>query len=293
MKNFSSILYLLAGALAALFLASRQPACAGPLADAATLSIQPASPPVVSVPAMEQNQTVVVFQAYLYNLDSQHQQQAAAGVKSLSYTIDAGTDGTITMANSTNFTSTISADGHSATLADPQGNDSPAVYLAAGILFATPGDKTVTCSGDLTFWDNSQLTANGAITVHVEDFELSADPASLTISLATESGAQSAITVTPYNGFTGDVSLSLSYLDSNGNEVAGAPAGISAAFDTNPVSITDTNSQPSTLYLCPCEPGVCPQPGGYNLVVTGTYTRPSDGSIVTRKTDIGLTTTMT
>jgi xanthomonalisin len=66
--------------------------------------------------------------------------------------------------------------------------------------------------------------AGGAVTT--PDFSLSASPAS--VSVTQGSTATSTITVTKLNGFTGSATLSAS----------GLPAGVTAAFGTNPASTT-------------------------------------------------------
>ncbi len=93
---------------------------------------------------------------------------------------------------------------------------------------ATTGAATVTVtgvSGSLTHTTTVALTVNAVAT---PNFSLSASPASLTITQGTS--GSSTITVTPSGGFTGSVTLSNSAL----------PAGVTAAFGTNPTTGTSS-----------------------------------------------------
>ena len=101
---------------------------------------------------------------------------------------------------------------------------------------------TVDPVDDCTFWFTTEyLKASGTFNWNTRianfkfstcggtatpDFSLSASPASLTVTQGTS--GNSTITVTPLNGFTGSVSLSAS----------GLPAGVTAAFGTNPTTST-------------------------------------------------------
>jgi subtilase family serine protease len=91
---------------------------------------------------------------------------------------------------------------------------------------ATTGTSTVTItgvSGSLTHTTTISLTVT---TVAAPNFSLSASPASVSV---TQGGTgTSTITETPSGGFTGSVTLSAS----------GLPAGVTAAFGTNPTTST-------------------------------------------------------
>jgi uncharacterized membrane protein len=91
---------------------------------------------------------------------------------------------------------------------------------------AASGTTTVTItgtSGSLTKTTTIDLTVNAT-----PSYTLSASPASLTVTQG--SSVTSAITVTPANGFSGHVTLSTS----------GLPAGVTAAFSTNPATTDST-----------------------------------------------------
>jgi hypothetical protein len=118
--------------------------------------------------------------------------------------------------------------------------------LTAGKTAAT-GTTTVTItgtSGSLTNSTTINLTVNGA-----PDFSLSATPGS--INLTQGSSGASNITVTPQNGFTGNVSLSAS----------GMPSGVNASL--SPASTSGT----STLTLAANSTAAT---GGFTITVTAT-----------------------
>ncbi len=111
-------------------------------------------------------------------------------------------------------------------------------------LRATYGDRTA--ERDLT------LTVSPP-----PDFTLSLSPTSLSVQQG--SSAQTTLTLTPQNGFTGTVGLSL--VDGNGNPVPG--------ITLSPQSVTVSGSGPVTQALTvSVAPGV--SPGTYNLQVRGT-----------------------
>lgn len=66
-------------------------------------------------------------------------------------------------------------------------------------------------------------------------FSLSANPASLTV--VQQNSTTSTVTITPSNGFTGSVMLSAS----------GLPSGVTAAFSSNPVTVTSTSAVVVTI----------------------------------------------
>ena len=89
----------------------------------------------------------------------------------------------------------------------------------------------------------------------IPDFSITANPAAVTSNAG--AAAASTITVSPANGFSGTVSLT----------VAGTPAGASASFSpTAHIFIHGDNGGVATLTL---QPGTAAA-GTYNLTVTGT-----------------------
>jgi hypothetical protein len=133
---------------------------------------------------------------------------------------------------------------------DPAGTLESEVVLKAGAGSQTGGgdrwgDYTgmaIDPTDDCTFWFTEQYQAvNGGFDWHTAvgafkfpgcggspDFSLSANPTSLTITQGTS--GTSTITVTPLNGFTGNVTLS----------AAGMPSGVTAGFSPNPTNTTST-----------------------------------------------------
>jgi subtilase family serine protease len=101
-----------------------------------------------------------------------------------------------------------------------------ALTLSASASAAT-GTVTVTItgtSGALTHTTTVSLTVNAA--PPPPNFSLSAFPAGVTLTQGSSNG--STITVTPSNGFSGNVTLSAS----------GLPSGVSASFNPNPTATT-------------------------------------------------------
>ena len=101
-------------------------------------------------------------------------------------------------------------------------------------------------------------------------FQLSATPPAQSIGAGNT--ATYSISVTPQNGYSGAVTLS----------VAGAPAGVTASFSPNPVMLTSTSAVSSALHAAA---GASAAPGTYTLVITA-----SDGNI-SRTTNVTLTVT--
>ena len=130
--------------------------------------------------------------------------------------------------------------------------------------------------------DFGDLTPNLYITVSpAPDFTIDLDTSAITLSLANGNvpgggPSESMVTAVPLNGFTGTVTLSLSWLDTAGNSYSGSPGGINYWFDpaadydpsTGLITLVDANSQISTFSICPCQGD--PLPGTYTLVITGT-----------------------
>jgi subtilase family serine protease len=150
-----------------------------------------------------------------------------------SLTITQGTSGnsTISITAINGFTGSVSlsASGLPAGVTASFGTNpatSTSVLTLTASSTATTGTATVTVtgtSGTLTHTTTINLTVNAAA---APNFSLSASPASLTVTQGT-SGNRT-ITVTPSGGFTGSVTLSAS----------GLPAGVTAAFGTNPATST-------------------------------------------------------
>ena len=107
--------------------------------------------------------------------------------------------------------------------------------------------------GGITNVSSVVLTVNSSSAVN---FSLSASPSSLSVTQG--SSSNSAITVTPSGGFTGNVSLSVT---------SSLPTGMSVSFSPTPVSITGTSSASSTMTVSTTSSTPA---GTYNLAVTGT-----------------------
>ncbi|HEV2192751.1 MAG TPA: S8 family serine peptidase [Nitrosopumilaceae archaeon] len=187
-----------------------------------------------------------------------------------SLNIVSGTSGasTITVTSINGFTGTVSLAASSSlgTLLNPTSIASGAGTSQLSITVpatTAAGTYTVTVTGT-----SGSLTHSTTITVTVSapppppNFSLAASPNSLTIQQGLSSS--STVTVTPSNGFTGSVTLSLS----------GNPAGVTASFSPNPTSTS------STLTITV---GSSVPTGIYSLTVTG-----SSGSL-THTTTISLT----
>jgi uncharacterized membrane protein len=115
-------------------------------------------------------------------------------------------------------------------------------------------------SGSLSHSELVNLVVNAAST---PDFSLSATPASQTVVHG--NGTSFALSLTPSNGFAGNVSLSLGPL----------PAGVNATFNTNPVP---SGSGTSTLTVTTTSSTA---PGNYTLTITGTSGSLTKSAIVT------------
>ncbi len=150
-----------------------------------------------------------------------------------SLTVTQGTSGnsTISITPIAGFTGNVSLSasglpaGVTASFGTNPATSSSVLTLTASST-ATTGTATVTVtgtSGTLTHTTSISLTVNVAA---APNFSLSASPASLTVTQGTS--GNSTITVTPSGGFTGSVTLSAS----------GLPAGVTAAFGTNPTTST-------------------------------------------------------
>jgi subtilase family serine protease len=173
-----------------------------------------------------------------------------------SLTINQGANGTstITIAPQNGFTGSVSLSvsglpsGVTASF-NPSSTAGTSTLTLTASSTATKGTAAVTItgtSGSLTQTTTISLTVNASTTAN---FALSASPGSLTVLQGT--GGTSTITVTPQNGFTGSVSLS----------VPGLPSGVTASF--NPSSTPGT----STLTLTASSTAT---KGTATVTVTGT-----------------------
>ena len=123
---------------------------------------------------------------------------------------------------------------------------------------STPGGSyTITITGI-----SGSLIHSTAVILVVQDFSLSATPASQTVAAGT--GTSYTVSTTAINGFTGSVSLSIS----------GFPSGTTATF--NPTSITGADSSTLTVTTSTSTPG-----GTYTLTITGTSGSVSHSTTVT------------
>jgi uncharacterized repeat protein (TIGR01451 family) len=109
----------------------------------------------------------------------------------------------------------------------PSTDVGPVTFYAAGNHANSDGNT----SGDFIYFTSNQ-TQPGAAS---PDFSVTGSPSLQTV--APGNGTSYNVTVTPFAGFTGMVSLSLS----------GLPAGANASFSPASVSITDTSAKTSTL----------------------------------------------
>jgi hypothetical protein len=125
-------------------------------------------------------------------------------------------------------------------------------YATARADFSTPplpvGTASITFqySGDVNY---SGSTTSPAVTINVTDFTVSANPTSITIPAAGQSGNLT-LTVTPVNGFTGTV---------NFNIATACPTG--ATCTISPPSVTVTGSSPVTaIFSIATTANVSPKP---------------------------------
>jgi hypothetical protein len=155
----------------------------------------------------------------------------------------------------------------------PGGNPaSSSVAVPGDVAYATPGSYTA--SFNVT--DNSGAkSSNATRTVTVSSFSLSATPSSQTV--APGSSASYTATVTPANGFTGTVGLT----------VTGLPSGATATF--SPPSITSSGSSTLNVTTTTSTPA-----GTYALAITGTsgpLSRTVNVTLVVVQGDFSITAT--
>jgi hypothetical protein len=119
--------------------------------------------------------------------------------------------------------------------------------------------STLTCSGTggtyIVTVTGTQfiLQRTAMVTVNVQDFTITANPASITANICPSSGT-STITITSLGGFSGTVALT-----------ASTPTGSGISASLSPTSVTSSGS--STLTVTPSTTTV---PGTYTVNVTGT-----------------------
>lgn len=122
-----------------------------------TCDISDGSPAATPNPAKVNQAVTATFHVDLYSVDSNHQEQPAANVKSQSYTISSTNDSTITSASASGFTSTIAGDKHSVTLTKSGGNADANFDATVVLSFSQTGNKNITMDGTVTFNDNSTV----------------------------------------------------------------------------------------------------------------------------------------
>jgi len=121
-------------------------------------------------------------------------------------------------------------------------------------VYTTAGTYSVTLTATNTIGSNSVTKTNYiTVTPPPPDFSISVSPAKQTVH---KGGSTSyVITITPSNGFTGQVTLS----------VSGQPSGASTSFSVNPVDGSTTAS--STLFLAA---NSTTKNGSYTLTIRAT-----------------------
>ncbi len=157
----------------------------------------------------------------------------AASPTSLTFTQGAGGTSTVTVTPQNGFNGSISfsasglPSGVTASFSPNPATATSTLTLTASST-ATTGTSTVTITGT-----SGSLTSTATIALSVNiapNYTLSASPTSLTFTQG--ANGSSTITVTPQNGFSGNVSLSAS----------GLPSGVTALFSPNPAMATSTST---------------------------------------------------
>src|ERR1017187_644502 len=148
-------------------------------------------------------------------------------------TITQGSQGTstisITPSNGFSGSVTLSASGlpSGVTAAfSPNHATSSSTLTLTAIVTAATGTATVTITG--TSGSLKRTTTISLTVTPAPSFTLSANPSSLTITQGSQ--GTSTISITPINGFSGDVTLAAS----------GLPKGVTASFSPNPATSTST-----------------------------------------------------
>src|SRR5580658_4729415 len=187
--------------------------------------------------------------------------QGSSGSSTISVTDVNGFSGSVTLAASGLPSGVTAAFG-----TNPTTGTSVLTLTASST--ATTGSSTVTItgtSGSLTATTTVALTVNSTAT---PNFTITASPASLTITQG--ASGTSTITITSTGGFNAATTLS----------ATGLPAGVTAAFSTNPVTPAANGSATSTLTLTASATATV---GTATVTITGT-----SGSL-TQSTTIALT----
>jgi uncharacterized repeat protein (TIGR01451 family) len=127
----------------------------------------------------------------------------------------------------------------------PATNVGPVTFYVAGNQANNDGNT----SGDYIYFTFAQTQAAAAMA----DFQLAATPPTQTV--APGSNADYNLTLTPSNGFTGQVALS----------ITGLPTGANASFNPSSVNITDATAKSSTLTVMT---GAATPVGTYPLTIT-------------------------
>ena len=178
----------------------------GNLSNAATLSLTVTAPPNYTLSASPNSLTMT---------------QGASGTSTITVTPQNGFNGNVSLSAS-GLPSGVTASFN------PTSTTSASTLTLTASSAAATGTATVTitgASGSLSNTTTVSLTVNP---VPVPNFVLSASPNSLALTQGTS--GTSTITVTPQNGFNGNVSLAAS----------GLPSGVTASF--NPTSTTSTST---------------------------------------------------
>ena len=179
---------------------------AGNLSNATTLSLTVTAPPNYTLSASPNSLTMT---------------QGASGTSTITVTPQNGFNGSVSLSAS-GLPSGVTASFN------PTGTTGTSTLTLTASSTATTGTATVTItgfSGTLTNATTVSLTVNP---VPVPNFVLSALPNSLAMTQGTS--GTSTITVTPQNGFNGNVTLSTS----------GLPSGVTASVNPNSATTTST-----------------------------------------------------
>ena len=155
--------------LALLVLAPRLIAVNAPRTQAtdATLDITPGAPPATHNPVQTGCATTIRFNANLFNLDAQREEEPASGVVSQSFTMTASGGGHLNAPEANGYTPSFGTSGDNITYSKSGGNSGVSSGFTAGVLWPTPGTYTMTLTGTITFADGSTKTATSTITINV------------------------------------------------------------------------------------------------------------------------------
>lgn len=135
------------------------------------------------------------------------------------------------------------------------------VAVAQSVATGTYNLRVKASAGSLTRVADLNLTVTAP-----PDFNISLNPTSLSVQQG--GSGSTTLTLTPQNGFQGQVNLS----------VSGAPPGVQIGFQHNPWNISGTQTQAVTVSV-----GTSASPGNYTLTLTAT------GGTVTKTANLNLT----